>query len=134
MKSSAPSSAARHAVRVAGARGEHDHGQPRRRRRLAETAQGLEAVGLRHDHVQDDQVGGGLRQPRQRRPSAAHRGGVEAGGVKDHGEDPADLGLVVHYQDSFGVLGPVIHVSARLAFGCGSPSNCSGRPSLIHAK
>src|SRR4030095_1946585 len=60
--------------RVAGARGEHDHGQPRRRRRLAETAQGLEAVGLRHDHVQDDQVGGGVRQPRQRPPAAAHRG------------------------------------------------------------
>src|SRR4030095_6094978 len=74
------------AVGVAGARGEHDHGQPRRRRRLAETAQGLEAVGLRHDHVQDDQVGGGLRQPRQRRPSAAHPGGGEDRGGGEYGE------------------------------------------------
>jgi len=82
------------AVHVVAARGEHDH---RHAARLADAAQRLDAVHLRHHHVEhhDGEVG---REPR-RRLAVVHGGHREALALEVFLEHAGELDVVVGEQD-----------------------------------
>ena len=87
------------AVGGAGIGGEHQHGQSRGGRSLPDATQGLEAVQLRHGHVEQDEVGGGSGEVLEGGPAAVDRGDLEAGAAEDDGQDAPDLGFVVDDED-----------------------------------
>jgi hypothetical protein len=84
--------------------GDHDHGQERGGRVLAQPAADLVAVHLRHDDVEQDQVRaalGGQGQRLRARPGAEHP--VAAGA--EHGVEQADVGRQVVDGEDEGLIG-----------------------------
>ena len=84
-------------LRLAIARGEHDH---RRRRELADVAQHLLAVAVGQAEVEDDEIGrAGRRQP-QGLSAGLGRLHLKTGGGERDGEKPLNLRLIVDHQNA----------------------------------
>ena len=84
-------------LRLAIARGEHDH---RRRRELADVAQNVLAVPIGQAEVENDEIGrAGRRQP-QSLGAGLGRLHLKAGGGERDGEKPLNLRLIVDHQNA----------------------------------
>src|SRR5882672_1119007 len=84
------------AVDVVAARGEHDH---RHAARLADQAQRLDAVDLRHHHVEHHDLVAAREREARRRLAVVHGGDAEAFALEIFPEHAGELDVVVGQQD-----------------------------------